>query len=45
MDVAAMGLGGAMVLLPIVGTGLGIAGGRVLSDLTRYLLGGGTYRR
>ena len=42
MDVAAMGLGGAIgSAVPIVGTGLGIAGGKVLSDLTQYLLGGG----
>ena len=42
MDAAAMGLGGVIgSAIPVVGTGLGITGGKVLSDLTQYLLGGG----
>ena len=42
MDATAMGIGGVVgSAIPVVGTGLGIAGGKVLSDLTQYLLGGG----
>lgn len=42
MDAAAMGVGGLIgSAFPVFGTGVGIAGGKVLSDLTQYLLGGG----
>ena len=42
MDAALMGVGGiAGSVVPVVGTGLGITGGKLLSDLTQYLLGGG----
>lgn len=42
MDTALMGAGGLIgSAVPVVGTGLGITGGKLLSDLTQYLLGGG----
>ena len=42
MDTALMGIGGVVgSAVPVVGTGWGIAGGKALSDLTQYLLGGG----
>ena len=42
MDATLMGIGGiAGSAVPVLGTGFGIAGGKVLSDLTQYLLGGG----
>ena len=42
MDAAAMGIGGVIgSAVPVVGTGLGITGGKLVSDLTQYLLGGG----
>ena len=42
MDAAAMGIGGIVgSAVPVVGTGLGITGGKLISDLTQYLLGGG----
>ena len=42
MDVGLMTAGGiAGSVVPVVGTGLGITGGKLISDLTQYLLGGG----
>ena len=42
MDAALMATGGLIgSAVPVVGTGLGITGGKMLSDLTQYLLGGG----
>ena len=42
MDAALMATGGLIgSAVPVVGTGLGVTGGKMLSDLTQYLLGGG----
>lgn len=42
MDTALMGIGGMVgSAIPVVGTGFGITGGKLISDLTQYLLGGG----
>lgn len=42
MDAAFMAAGGALgSVIPVVGTGLGIAGGKMLSDGTQFLFGGG----
>lgn len=42
MDAAAMGVGGLIgSAVPVVGTSLGIAGGKLTSDAIQYLFGGG----